>query len=158
MPSQEDQFDKLARMNPNFDEAGLAAWLHDHPDFFERQADLLASLQLKSPHGQRAVSLQERQLEILRDKNRSRELRLADLLRHGHENDRTLTRMRGWLMGMLSVADAAKLSDAITQGLQQAFDLPCVALRVWEGPQATAKPQDLRQRPAAALLRREHRL
>ena len=35
----------------------------EHPGFFERHAELLATVQLTSPHGQRAVSLQERQMK-----------------------------------------------------------------------------------------------
>ncbi|MEP7283305.1 MAG: DUF484 family protein, partial [Rubrivivax sp.] len=49
-------------------EADIAEYLQQTPGFFERHAELLASVQLTSPHGQRAVSLQERQMEMLRDK------------------------------------------------------------------------------------------
>ena len=44
----------------------IANYLVHTPGFFERNAQLLASIQLTSPHGQRAVSLQERQMEMLR--------------------------------------------------------------------------------------------
>ena len=43
-------------------------YLANTPGFFERHAELLAAVQLTSPHGQRAVSLQERQMEMLREK------------------------------------------------------------------------------------------
>jgi len=46
----------------------IANYLIHTPGFFERQAGLLAAVQLVSPHGGRAVSLQERQMEMLRDK------------------------------------------------------------------------------------------
>ena len=48
-------------------EADIANYLAHTPGFFERHAELLGSVQLTSPHGQRAVSLQERQMEMLRD-------------------------------------------------------------------------------------------
>ncbi len=48
----------------------IANYLVHTPAFFERNAALLSSIQLTSPHGQRAVSLQERQMEMLRDKIR----------------------------------------------------------------------------------------
>ncbi len=67
----------------------VAAYLQGHPEFFEEHAEMLAAVQLTSPHSHRAVSLQERQMEILREKNKGLELRLADLVRHGHDNDRT---------------------------------------------------------------------
>ena len=49
-------------------EDDIAAYLANTPGFFERQAEMLASVQLTSPHGARAVSLQERQMEMLRDR------------------------------------------------------------------------------------------
>ena len=47
-------------MNP-ITEDDIANYLANTPDFFERHAELLASVQLSSPHGTRAVSLQERE-------------------------------------------------------------------------------------------------
>ena len=49
-------------------EEDIANYLANTPGFFERHAELLASIQLTSPHGHRAVSLQERQMEMLREK------------------------------------------------------------------------------------------
>jgi uncharacterized protein YigA (DUF484 family) len=54
-------------MNP-ITEDDIANYLANTPDFFQRHAELLASVQLNSPHGNRAVSLQERQAEMLREK------------------------------------------------------------------------------------------
>ena len=71
---------------PPITEDDIAQFLVNTPDFFERHAPLLASVQLTSPHGQRAVSLQERQAEMLREKIRHLELKMAEMLRHGQEN------------------------------------------------------------------------
>ncbi|MFM8511223.1 MAG: DUF484 family protein, partial [Betaproteobacteria bacterium] len=49
-------------------EADIANYLAHTPGFFERQAELLATIRLASPHGTRAVSLQERQMEMLRER------------------------------------------------------------------------------------------
>jgi uncharacterized protein YigA (DUF484 family) len=49
-------------------EDDIANYLANTPGFFERHAELLASVQLASPHGSRAVSLQERQMEMLRER------------------------------------------------------------------------------------------
>ena len=49
-------------------EDDIANFLANTPDFFERHAELLATVQLSSGHGTRAVSLQERQAGMLRDK------------------------------------------------------------------------------------------
>ena len=48
-----------AGMNP-ITEDDIANYLGNNPDFFERHAQVLATVQMTSPHGNRAVSLQER--------------------------------------------------------------------------------------------------
>jgi hypothetical protein len=53
---------------PPITEDDIANYLANTPDFFERHADVLGTVQLTSPHGKRAVSLQERQAEMLREK------------------------------------------------------------------------------------------
>ena len=53
---------------PPITEDDIAEFLLRTPGFFERHAEVLAGVQLTSPHGQRAVSLHERQAEMLREK------------------------------------------------------------------------------------------
>ncbi|MEO7338826.1 MAG: DUF484 family protein, partial [Caldimonas sp.] len=67
-------------------ESDIAEYLANSPGFFERQAELLASVQLTSPHGQRAVSLQERQMEMLRDKIKALEHKIIEMIRNGQDN------------------------------------------------------------------------
>lgn len=110
----------------------VAAYLQSNPQFFEDHAELLATVQLTSPHSHRAVSLQERQMEILREKNKGLELRLADLMRHGHDNDRTQQRMHAWQLRLLGEPDSHALPYAVQDGLQQVFDVPAVALKLWD--------------------------
>ena len=84
-------------------EDDIAHFLANTPGFFERHAGLLASVQLTSPHSHRAISLQERQAELLRRKIRDLELRAAGMLRLGHDNG----------------AIAERLLEAMARGLWQ---------------------------------------
>ena len=52
-------------------EDDIAEFLTQNPAFFERHADILAAVQFTSPHSHRAVSLQERQAEMLREKSKA---------------------------------------------------------------------------------------
>ena len=58
-------------------ENDIAEYLVNTPGFFERHAEMLATVQLTSPHGLRAVSLQERQMEMLRDRSKRAKPALA---------------------------------------------------------------------------------
>ena len=60
-------------------ETDIANYLANSPGFFERHAELLASVQLSHPHGQRAVSLQERQAEMLREKIKGLEFKIIEV-------------------------------------------------------------------------------
>lgn len=110
----------------------VANYLQAHPAFFEAHAELLAAIQLTSPHSHRAVSLQERQMEILRDKNKHLELKLSDLMRHGNENDRTQQRVHAWTSRLVGEADTHALPYVVQDGLREIFEVPAVTLRVWQ--------------------------
>src|ERR1700710_2674789 len=90
-------------------EDDIANYLANTPGFFDRHAELLASVQLTSPHGQRAVSLQERQMEMLRDKAKTLESRIVDMLRHGQENESIADKLHRWTKSLLTVTAASDM-------------------------------------------------
>ena len=112
-------------------EDDIAHYLANTPDFFERHAELLASVQLTSPHGKRAVSLQERQAEMLRDKIRGLELKAAGMIRYGQENTVTALRLHDWTLVLLQTAEAHAVPQVVAQTVRELFAVPQVALRVW---------------------------
>lgn len=117
-------------MNP-ITEDDIANFLVNTPDFFERHAPLLATIKLTSPHGQRAISLQERQAEMLRDKIRVLELRLMDMVRHGTENDVLNERLQRWVKALLTTTQARDLPQVMVDELKHEFMVPQVAIKVW---------------------------
>ncbi|RZI94336.1 MAG: DUF484 family protein [Variovorax sp.] len=118
-------------MNP-ITEDDIADYLANTPDFFERHAQLLGTVQLTSPHGNRAVSLQERQAEMLREKIKALEHRLMDMVRHGTENVVTADRLQRWTRGLLTTRDPRGLPYQIVDKLQSLFLVPQVAIKVWD--------------------------
>ena len=117
-------------------EADIAEYLANTPAFFERHAELLGSIQLTSPHGQRAVSLQERQMEMLREKNRGLEGRIIEMLRHGQENVAIADRLHRWTRSLMLTADAAELPGVLVRELMHQFLVPQAAIRVWGATEA----------------------
>jgi uncharacterized protein YigA (DUF484 family) len=109
----------------------VARFLRDNPQFFEAYAELLASITVPQPHGGRAISLHERQLEVLREKVRAHELRLAELLRIGQDNDAITDKLQRWTRQLLLASDAAQLPDIVVDGLRTVFSVPSVAMRLW---------------------------
>jgi uncharacterized protein YigA (DUF484 family) len=113
-------------------EDDIANYLANSPDFFERHAQLLAAVQLTSPHGNRAVSLQERQAEMLREKIKALEHRVMDMVRHGNENVIISDRVHRWAKALLLVQSSRALPATLVAELQGQFMVPQVALKVWD--------------------------
>lgn len=113
-------------------EEDIANYLVQTPGFFERHAYVLAAVQLTSPHSGRAVSLQERQAEMLRDKIRTLEHKTSDMIRYGHENMGIGDKLQGWTFGLLRAVDPGDLPAVIARDLALCFDVPQAALRLWD--------------------------
>jgi len=109
----------------------VAQFLTTNPHFFEEHAELLGTIKLSSPLLGRAVSLQERQMEIMRDKYRHLELRLSELLHLAQENDNVLTKFQRWSNSLLLAQKDSELPRLLTTNLQEFFSLPHASLRLW---------------------------
>lgn len=124
-------------MTATLDSIVIAQYLVDHPQFFEEHAGLLGEVKLSSPLTGRAVSLQERQMEVMRDKYKALELRMAELMRRADENATIATRFHGWTQQLLRAgAPAAALPTdmprAVVDGLVKHFVVPQASLRLWK--------------------------
>ena len=97
-----------------------------------RHAELVASIQLASPHGGRAVSLQERQMEMLREKIRGLESKIIEMIRHGQDNVGLADKLHRWTRAMMLTSGASSLADTLVTQLQHEFLIPQAALRVWD--------------------------
>jgi uncharacterized protein YigA (DUF484 family) len=125
---------------PPITEDDIAQFLENTPGFFERHAEVLASVQITSPHGARAVSLQERQAEMLREKIKGLEHRVMDMVRNSNENTAIANKVHQWTSALLQVKDPFDLPEAVVEGIRTLFDVPQATVRVWEvaGPYVDA--------------------
>ena len=116
---------------PPITEDDIAQFLSNTPGFFERHAEVLASVQITSPHGARAVSLQERQAEMLREKIKGLEQRIMEMVRNSTENAAIAQKVHQWTGSLLQVRDPFDLPQAVVDGVRTLFDVPQAAVRVW---------------------------
>ncbi len=112
-------------------EADIAEYLANTPGFFERHAEMLASVQLTSPHGQRAVSLQERQMEMLRERIKGLEKKIVEMIRNGQDNAAIAERLHRWTRALMITTSAAELPEVLLRELKQEFLIPQAGIRVW---------------------------
>jgi uncharacterized protein YigA (DUF484 family) len=112
-------------------EDDIANYLANTPDFFQRHAELLATVQFTSPHSHRAVSLQERQAEMLREKIKLLEQRIMEMIRNGNENVMLSDKILRWARSLFLTTNLANLPLEIVQEIKDQFAVPQVGLRLW---------------------------
>lgn len=115
-------------------EDDIAEFLVQTPGFFERHADVLATIRLPSPHGTRAVSLQERQMEMLRERAKGLERQMVEMIQHGHQNTGLSAKLHRWTCTLMQCTNRAALPALVAAQIQSIFEVPQCALRLWDMP------------------------
>jgi uncharacterized protein YigA (DUF484 family) len=111
----------------------VVQYLQNHPQFFEDHAAMLAEIAIPHPYGGRTVSLSERQMLTLREKNKELEKQLQELVEHARDNDALQQKTHRYTLTLFGAENLLTQQDAITQGLREIFEVPHVALHVWKG-------------------------
>ena len=89
------------------EEESIAEYLQRHPEFFERHQGVLARLKLPHARGGSTISLVERQIEVLREKQAQLEGKLAELVRVARANDAISERLHRFTRRLLRVVPRA---------------------------------------------------
>jgi uncharacterized protein YigA (DUF484 family) len=103
------------------EEEALAEYLQMNPEFFERHAGLLTKLKLTHNRGAATVSLIERQVAALRDKNQSLEARLRELIEVARSNDVLATKIHRLACRLIRARDATTVLDSLETSLREDF-------------------------------------
>jgi uncharacterized protein YigA (DUF484 family) len=109
----------------------VAGFLRTNPKFFDQHPELLESLQVTHPYGGRAIPLAERQAVALREKARTLEGKLGELIQFGEENDAISERVHRLSVALVGARDFPALAHSLYFHLREDFAVPHVALRVW---------------------------
>ncbi|MEZ5564080.1 MAG: DUF484 family protein [Gammaproteobacteria bacterium] len=113
-------------------EAGIASYLQANPGFFERHGRLLSTLRLPHDAGGPAVSLVERQVLVLRQKNLKLERKLKDLLDVARSNDALASRIHTLATLLLAAPDQAAVVRVLEEQLRVSFNADQSVLVVFD--------------------------
>jgi uncharacterized protein len=114
----------------------IASYLASHPAFFDDHPEVLGLINIPHPQNGQAISLVERQSLLLRERIRGLEARVAEMVRHGEENDAIADKLVSWARRLLSEPEASALPAAAVDHLKSVFVVPYGAVRLWD-----VKPQ-----------------
>lgn len=100
----------------------IEAYLREHPDFFVTQPELLAELSLPHESGS-AISLVERQVAILRERNMDMRHRLSKLLDNARDNDKLFDKTKRLVLNLLEGQDMGDIIDALHYSFDKDFSI-----------------------------------
>ena len=127
----------------------VEAFLRAHPNFLQERPGLLAVLNL--PHGgEGAVSLVERQVSVLRERNIVSRQQINALSEIGRENDRLLEATRRTVLALLAGTNRQELSQIWLAQLTNTFEAELGGL-VW----ITGQPNNSSAESVAGKLIRQ---
>src|SRR3989344_5050663 len=127
-------------------EEAVARYLEDHPDYFQRYPETLSRILLTHETGGKAVSLIERQVQVLREQNQALQRQLRDLVNNARENDVLGARLHRFATAMVSCTSLDDALDTTYDLLRQEFKLDAVVIllrgRPVQGGRAELVPED----------------
>ncbi len=117
----------------------VAAWLKANPDFFMDHADVFSAMRIPHPQGGHAISMVERQLISLRERNTQLERQLAELIGYGQHNDGLIEKLHRLTLALLRAPNAEVTLDVVVESMRSDFAIPFAAVRWWGGQIADAE-------------------
>lgn len=115
-------------------EEAVHDFLEANPDFFERHGALLRRLEL--PHGSGgAVSLVERQVSILRQKELKLQRQLKELIDVARDNDVLAAKIHELCLQLLAASDLQGCVAAVEQAMRAGFDADHSVLVLFADPE-----------------------
>lgn len=108
----------------------VSQYLQDHPDFFIQHEQLLADINLPHRAGE-AVSLVERQVSLLRERDIDLRHRLAELMEVARENDELFAKTKTLILNIIAAENLDELISAVQSALKQEFKADVSALTLF---------------------------
>ena len=151
-----------APLTDTLSEDSIADYLKSHPDFFERHAPLVLGLKLPHRAGGAAISLVERQVSMLRQRNSQLERQLKDLVAVAKQNDALVEKIHQLCLKLMRAPTLAARLEQLETGLREDFAAERAVLVLFADAPATAQregfvrrlaPDDADVRPFATFLR-----
>ncbi len=124
-------------VDESLSEQAVRDYLAANPDFFEHNAKLLGSLNLPHASGG-TVSLVERQISMLRQKDLKLERQLKELIEVARANDVLSAKIHELTLQLLAAGDLRSTLVAIEEAMRSGFDADQTVLVVFGEPDAFA--------------------
>ncbi len=112
------------------DETTVVDYLHRTPDFFKRNPNALAALELSHDCGG-AASLIEHQVNTLREQNKKLRSQLEKLVKIARDNDKLNERMHRLTLALMDAEDLNALHIALDDSLRGDFQIDAMNVKLF---------------------------
>jgi len=111
----------------------VAAYLLANPDFFVDRDRLLLKIQV--PHKSKGtISLVEKQLDVIRDRQKKTRRQLKEFVENAERNKEIFDKSRRLILSMMAAKQSSKFFAALEQGLKRDFGCKANSLVVFGKP------------------------
>ena len=117
----------------------VVQYLQNNPQFFEEHVETLTQINLPHPHGGRTISLSERQLLALREKNKELEKTLREMIAFAKDNDALQHKVHEFVVALFAARDLTMLQEIVPRLLRDIFAIPHIVLRLWQANPPSAE-------------------
>jgi uncharacterized protein YigA (DUF484 family) len=124
---------KAATEVPRVTAEQVAEYLQKNPDFFVLHTRLLTDLSIPHPTGP-AISLIERQVQLLRERNHKLHVRLDELVDLARGNEAMVERLHRLAVDLLQAPDLETRLEAVTSRLLTDFNADELTIVLFRGP------------------------
>lgn len=131
----------------------VAKYLRKNPQFFVDYAEMLTEIRIPHPYEDRAISITERQLSLLREKNRQLQEKLHALLDIGENNDMIGGKMHQLTAALVEWNSLEEMLDGLYDHLRVLFSIPHVAIRLWFPNETSGMDQRPEFAPVSETMR-----
>ncbi len=107
----------------------MVRYLRDHPAFFEEHQDVLAGMLLSHASGS-AVSLIERQVQILREQKEEQKRKLQSLINTAHNNEKLNTNVNNLILELLDASSLDDVLQVIEQRIRADFEADAIVVKL----------------------------
>jgi len=112
-------------------EEDIAEYLYKHPDFFHKHTDLLSQLDIPHVGSGSAISLVERQVQVLREQNQHARKQLHELIEIARQNEELARRMHKLSLTLMDAPEPKALFSTLYDNLMKNFHADKVSVRLF---------------------------
>ena len=134
-------------------EQDMLNYLREHPAFFEKHQDILEGLSLSHETGT-AISLIERQVQILREQKDEQQQQLQSLISTAHNNEKLNNNVNALILELLDASSLSEVLDIIEKRIRADFEADSIVIKLLASGNTVLKDHEeltTWQQPALAI-------